>query len=103
MGTTIALEGLIPMDGEGLMEGSWIDQEMEALRQLRDELRVQINLAGREAKDRFRAADSRWKELEKRARRIGNASKLAADDVGAGLQELAREVRKAYEHVRQAL
>jgi hypothetical protein len=100
---TIALQSLIPMDGEGLMESSWIHEEMETLRKLRDELRVQINLAGREAKDRFRAADRRWKELEKRTRRIGNASKLAADDIGAGLRELAREVRKAYEHVRHAL
>lgn len=85
------------------MEKSWIDEELETLRRLRDELRVQMNLASREAKDRFQAAEQRWQELEDRTRHIGRESKVAAGQVGEALRRLVHDVREAYEHVRRSL
>jgi hypothetical protein len=82
---------------------NWLTEELEALRELRDELRVQLNLAGKEARDRFDAAEKTWNELETRARRAGHESKVAAGEVGEALRRLAADLKQAYEHVRRAL
>jgi SMC interacting uncharacterized protein involved in chromosome segregation len=84
-------------------EKSWLHEEIESLRRLRDELRVQIDLAGKEARERFAAAEKRWDELESRARRIGRESKAAAGEVGEAIRRLAHDVKQAFEHVRRAL
>jgi len=82
---------------------SWLNEEMETLRRLRDELRVQLNLASKEARERFSAAEKRWTELEARAHNVGRESKVAAGEVGEALRRLAHDVKQAYEHVREAL
>jgi hypothetical protein len=82
---------------------SWLHEELETLRRLRDELRLQINLGGKEARERFESAERRWEELETRARSLGRESKAAAGEVGDALRRLAHDVKEAYEHVRRSL
>jgi hypothetical protein len=81
----------------------WLNEELETLRRTRDELRLQLNLAGKEARDRFDAAEKHWADFETRARAVGRESKAAAGEVGEALRRLAHDVKQAYEHVRRAL
>ena len=46
------------------------ERELDTLRALRDELRVQLNLAGKEARDLFETAEKSWKKLDGRLRRV---------------------------------
>ena len=78
-------------------------EELEHLRQSRDELRVQLNLARKEARDRYQAAEKHWHELEARLKVVAKESKSSLADIGDAGKLLLTEIREAYKHVRQLL
>lgn len=80
-----------------------VNTEVEKLKQIRDELEVQVELAGMEAKDRWRDLDRRWRHLEQQARRIRNTLQEDAEEIGGTARELAHELRQGFEHLRQQL
>jgi hypothetical protein len=86
----------------GEQRGTFED-EIETLKTLRDELRVQLNLAGKEARDRFAQAESSWKKLESRAEFVAKESRGALRDVGDAARILLEEIREAYRHIRKLL
>lgn len=75
-----------------------VDDLIEELKQKRDELRVQINLASREVKDE-------WDELEEKMQDF--AEKAAISDTGEGLGkalgQVGQELKLGYERVRAAI
>lgn len=79
------------------------EDEIETLKTLRDELRVQLNLAGKEARDRFAQAEASWQKLEGRLEQVGRESKGALRDVGEAARNLADEIKEAYRHIRKLL
>jgi len=75
------------------------------LKQKRDELRVQMNLASRELKDE-------WEELEEKMDELTNKAKRFADDAdvketGSGIADavgqLGKEIKLGYERLWKAL
>lgn len=78
-----------------------LEHEVSALRTLRDELRVQLNLAGKEARDLFDSAEKAWGKLEGRLRLIERESKSELHGVGDAARALAREIRDAYKRIRE--
>ncbi len=78
-------------------------EEIDALRTLRDELRVKLNLASKEARDAFESAEKAWHQLEGRLRLIERESKKEFEGVGAALRDLATEIRDAYKRVRELI
>ncbi|MEO1204132.1 MAG: hypothetical protein AAFX10_15620 [Pseudomonadota bacterium] len=74
------------------------DDLIEDLKQKRDELRVQINLASREVKDE-------WEELESRSRKFLAKAELerTGEGVGDALGELGEELKKGYQRIRDAI
>lgn len=74
------------------------DDLIEDLKQKRDELRVQINLASREVKDE-------WEELESRSRKFLAKAELerTGEGVGEALGELGEELKKGYQRLRDAI
>ncbi len=80
-----------------------IHDEIETLRTLRDELRVQANLAAKEVRDRFDETEKRWTELESQIQGIGRESREAARDLGEAGRALLDEIRHAYERIRAQL
>lgn len=78
-----------------------LEREVDTLRTLRDELRVQLNLAGKEARDLFESAEKAWQKLEGRLRRIEHESKHELSGVGEAARALAREIRDAYKRIRE--
>jgi hypothetical protein len=75
-----------------------LDDLIDDLKQKRDELRVQINLASREIKDE-------WEELEDRSRKFMAKAEIAktGEGVGDALGDLGEELKKGYQRVRDAI
>jgi vacuolar-type H+-ATPase subunit D/Vma8 len=74
------------------------DDLIDDLKQQRDELRVQINLASKEAKQE-------WHELEGKMEKFSAEAKLAqtGSGVSAALSLLGNEIKLGYQRVREAL
>jgi hypothetical protein len=81
----------------------WIARELEGLRQLRDEVRVQLHLAQAEAQEAWQDAEKRWHQLEGKLRLVRDASREDLAELRAGAKELAREIRDKYRHVKSLL
>jgi hypothetical protein len=79
------------------------ETEIETLKTVRDELRVQLNLAGKEARDLFERAEKSWTKLEGHAELVGKESRGAIRDVGEAARHLADEIKEAYRHIRKLL
>lgn len=82
-----------------------LDDLVEDLKQKRDEVRVQINLASREIKDE-------WKDLEEKMDEFtGKVSQFAGDaqlketgeGLGQALGEVGNELKRGYERIRDAI
>jgi hypothetical protein len=81
------------------------------LRQQRDELKLQLHLAGKEAKDQFAVMEEKWEVLENRAEPLTGAIKEAASEAGdqarkvtgAALDVAVREITSGYEKLRSLL
>ncbi len=85
------------------MASDRLHEEIDRLRTLRDELRVQANLAAKDIRDRFEETEKRWEAFEAHAEEVGRESREAAHDVGEAGRELLREIRNAYERIRAQL
>lgn len=79
------------------------EEELERVRSARDELRVQANLAAKEARDHFKAAEKLWQKLEGKARVLARAGREEAVDVRAAVDSLLGELKEAYAHIRRLL
>lgn len=77
---------------------SEFDDMIADLKQKRDELRVQINLASKEARDE-------WEELEEKMGEFTSKAKLGetGEGIGKALGELGHEIKLGYERLRNAL
>lgn len=76
------------------------EDEIETLRTLRDELRVQVNLAQKEAHELFENAEKKWETLENKLEHIKDESAEVLKDVGQAATLLADEIREAYRRIR---
>ena len=78
-------------------------QEIDALRELRDELKLQLKLGKAEVRDRWDALEKDWQHLEGRAKVLAQASKEEAQDLGEALGLLAEQVRTGYRHLKDLI
>jgi hypothetical protein len=78
-------------------------EEVEALRQVRDELRVQAELGRAELRDRWEGLEKRFHELEGKVRSAGDAAQGDAENVKEAARLLAEEIREGYRHMRSRL
>lgn len=84
-----------------------LDDLMTSLERERDELRVKLNLASKDAKDEFAALEVRLDALRERVISAGSDAKDTAGEMGGVLGETARkvaaEVRDGYQKLRETL
>ena len=86
--------------GEGK---GFLAEEMERLREMRDELRVQAKLGKAELRERFEELERRWHQLEGRLKLVGEGLREDGQDVREAAKLLAGELREGYEHLRKRL
>ena len=83
--------------------GARLSQELEALRRTRDELRVKIHLGAADARDLWERLESRYHELEGKARLVAREAEEPLHEVGEAARQLVREIREGYRRLRDAL
>jgi CBS domain-containing protein len=79
------------------------EEELQELRKLRDELRVQIHLGKAEAKDLWDQLEHRFIELEAKAKQIAQRMEHPIDGIGEATRLLAHEIREGYRTLRDLL
>jgi len=84
-------------------EKGFMKEELDRLRELRDELRVQAGLGRAELRDRWQELERRWHQLEGRLKLVREGAREDAKDVREAARLLAGELREGYEHLRKRL
>ena len=81
------------------------DDLLEELRQKRDELRVQLHLASREAKDEWEELEEKMDEFSGKAKQLAGEAGLRETGQGLGkaLGQLGNEIKLGYERIRKAV
>jgi CBS domain-containing protein len=80
-----------------------LNEELDELRRVRDELRVQANLGAAEAKEAWERNEARFKDVE---HKLGNLAEIAEDaleDVGEAVKLVFGEIRDGYKRLRDAV
>lgn len=80
-----------------------LDELTADLKQKRDELRVQMHLAGAEARDAWETAEKKWARFEAKSDEVAEAAKDAGGDIWEAAKQLGGEIREGYEKIRKTL
>ena len=83
--------------------GERIEEEIDAVRRARDELRVRLHLARADARDRWEELEHRYRELESKLELVAREAGQPVREVGEAVKQLARELREGYRKIRDAL
>jgi hypothetical protein len=87
--------------GEG--NKGFLGEEMDKLRELRDELRVQAELGRAELRDRWQELEKSWHQLEGRLKVVREGAREDAKNVREAARLLAAELREAYDKLKKRL
>ena len=79
------------------------DEEVEALRAVRDEIEVQLHLGGAEAREQWEKLEKEWDHLQGRFKVLGGETKDVAEDVGEALNQVADQLRDGYKRLKKLL
>ena len=81
------------------------DDLIEELKQKRDELRVQINLASKEARDEWEELEEKMEDFSEKAKDFANDAgiKETGEGLGKALGQLGQELKLGYERIRDAI
>jgi hypothetical protein len=80
-----------------------LDDEIDVLRQGRDELRVQMHLGAAEAREVWEKVEKNWNHLEARLKVIGQVGQESAEDVEEAAKSLIDEIKAGYNHLKSVL
>lgn len=75
----------------------------DSLREVRDRLRVKVNLAGKEARDEWDELEDKWEHFRGKMKSVGDELEDAGDDAKAAASLLGEELKEGYERVRKRL
>ena len=78
-----------------------LHEQVDELKRLRDEVRVQVELAKMEARDLWETSEARWEELEANLERLGRKAREPLGKVGEAAKELVHEIGAAYQEMRK--
>lgn len=80
-----------------------LKQVVQDLKQMRDELEVQLHLASADARDEFAELEKKWEQLRAKAEVVGDVAGEAADSVGDAVNLVADELKKGYQRIKGML
>lgn len=80
-----------------------IDEKLAALKREREELALKVHLAKAEARDEWKALETKLDALEARARPVAKSIGETAEGVGASLDLAAEEIKKGFDKIRKLL
>lgn len=80
-----------------------VKQLADRLRTERDELRVQLDLAKKEARDEWTELEDKWDHLRRRLSLIRDEADDASGEAAAAANLLADEIKNGYERIRKLI
>jgi hypothetical protein len=80
-----------------------LEEMVSSLKQIRDELKVQIHLGKAEAKDEWEKLEEKWQELKAHKETVAEAVEESAKDVGSALELVGGELKAGYERIKKLL
>jgi tellurite resistance protein len=82
---------------------AWVKCELDDLRRMRDELRVQAHLGKAELRGRWEALERTFETLESKAKRTSRAAEEPLRKLEQDLRKLATDLREGYRQIRDAI
>jgi hypothetical protein len=79
----------------------FLGEEMDKLRELRDELRVKAELGRAELRDRWHELEKGWHQLEGRLKLTREGAREDTQNVRDAARLLAAELRESYEKLKK--
>lgn len=83
-----------------MAEEQSFNDAVNKLRQTRDELRVQLDLGKKEARQSWEVLEQRFERLEASLRRIGSHGGETLESIGDDIKGLIRDIRAEFERIR---
>ena len=82
-----------------------LDDLMDELRQKRDEIRVQINLASKDLRDEWEELEGRMEDFSAKAKKVAGDAHLkeTGEGIGNAMVQLGHELKLGYERIRDAI
>ena len=80
-----------------------LEEMVSSLKQIRDELKVQIHLGKAEAKDEWEKLEEKWQELKAHGETVSEAVEESAKGVGSALELAGGELKAGYERIKKLL
>lgn len=71
-----------------------VREAVERVRTIRDEIRVEIHLAGLDAKQRWVALEPKFADAERLAREVSETSRHAVEEIGRRFAEFRASLRR---------
>jgi hypothetical protein len=81
----------------------WVKRELDDLRRMRDELRVQAHLGKSELRGRWEALERTFETLESKAKRASRAAEPPLRELEKDLRKIATDLRDGYRQIRDAI
>ena len=75
----------------------------DSLLEARDRLRVQVNLAGKDARDEWEELESKWEHFRGKLKVIQDEVDEAGEETRAAATLLGQEIKDGYERVRERM
>ena len=86
-----------------MMVSDFLYEEVEQLKTLRDELRVQAELGKMEARELFARAEQHWEQLDARLHQIREQTEQPLHEVAEAARTLARDIGEAYRAIKASI
>ena len=77
-----------------------LQRELDALSKARDELKLQLTLAKKEAIDEWSRLENTFERLQSEVKRIGVDAKEPLKDIGSAARHLLEELKRGYSRVK---
>jgi hypothetical protein len=78
-------------------------QELNRLAEIRDELRIQLNLAKADAQQEWDKLEVSWGRVQEELQRVATNTKEPVHNISASARQLLDELKLGYERVREQL
>lgn len=82
---------------------TFLQQELTRLAEVRDELKVQLQLAKADLHGEWNKLEVTWERVQEELQRVANHTKEPVHNMGAAAKQLIEELKQGYERVRTQL
>jgi len=72
----------------------WMQENMGKLKTLRDEIRVDLHLAGMDAKDKWKELEPKFRDAEKLAEEVSDVSRKAMEEMVERFRNFRESLRR---------